>query len=87
MLVLFVFFVLHVLLRLITVLLSLRCSLETRGEPRNKLHDILHRGLTPVNNHGVLQVVDELLVELRLVLQLKDGIRKMIKSAFKHVKI
>lgn len=72
----FIFFVLHILLLLLlllfTLLLSFRCRLETRGEPHNKLNDILNSRFTPVDNHGILQVVDELLMEQRLVLLLKD---------------
>lgn len=77
----FIFFVLHILLLLLllfTLLLSFRCRLETRGEPHNKLNDILNSRFTPVDNHGILQVVDELLMEQRLVLLLKDGIREVI---------
>lgn len=76
----FIFFVLHILLLLLlfTLLLSFRCRLETRGEPHNKLNDILNSRFTPVDNHGILQVVDELLMEQCLVLLLKDGIREVI---------
>lgn len=69
----FLFVILHILLLLFSpLLLSFRRRLETRGEPRSKLDDILHSRFTPVDDHGVLQVVDELLVEQRLVLLLKD---------------
>lgn len=77
MLVLFIFFVLLLLLTVLLFLLSFRRSLETRGEARSKLDDILHSRFTPVDDHGILQAMEELLVEQRLVLQLKDGIRKI----------
>lgn len=76
MLILFIFFVLHILLLLFTsLLLSFRHRLETRGKSRSKLDDIFNSRFTPVDDHGILQVVDKLLMEQRLVLQLKDGIR------------
>lgn len=81
MLILFIFFVLHILLLLISpLLLSFRCRLETRGEPRSKLDDILNSRFTPVDDHGILQAVDKLLVERCLVLQLKDGMKEGIKN-------
>jgi len=59
-------------LRPLLIILRLRRGLETRGERCNKLHDIFHRGFTLVDNHGVLQVVDKLIVEKRLVLELVE---------------
>lgn len=80
-LIVFIFVILHILLLLFApLLLSFRCRLETRGEPRSKLHDVLNSRLTPVDDHGVLQVVDELLVEQRLVILLKDGRTEVIKK-------
>lgn len=81
MLILFVFFVLHILLLLFSsLLLSFRCRLETRGEPRSEIDDILNSRFTPVDDHGILQAVDKLLMEQRLVLHLKDGMKEGIKN-------
>lgn len=80
----FLFVILHILLLLFSpLLLSFRRRLETRGEPRSKLDDILNSRFTPVDDHGVLQVVDELLVEQRLVLLLKDRRTEVIKKTLK----
>lgn len=78
----FLFVILHILLLLLftPLLLSFRCRLETRGEPRSKLDDILNSRFTPVDDHGVLQVVDELIVEQRLVLLLKDRRTEVMKK-------
>lgn len=78
MLLLFVFLILVLFGPLL--LLSYRWRLEARGEPRSKLNDILNGRFPPVDDHGIFQVVDKLLVEQRLVLQLKDGMRKVITN-------
>lgn len=69
------------------LLLSFRCRLERRGEPRSKLNDVLNSSLPPVDDHGVLQIMDKLLVEQRLVLQLKDGMREVIKNVTKILQL
>lgn len=65
-------FFLFLLILLILFLFHFRWRLETCGEPRNKLNDIFNCRFTLVDNHGVLQVVDKLLMEQCLILELKE---------------
>lgn len=87
MIVLFVFVLLHILLLLL--FLRFWCRLKTRGKPGNKLDDVFNSRFAPVHDHGVLQVVDKLLVEPCLVLQLKDetnrDLNAFLQGDFKHL--
>lgn len=61
-------FLLFILLCLL--LLSFGWRLKTGDEPHSEFDDILHSWLALVNDHGILQVEDKLLVERGLVLKL-----------------
>lgn len=73
-------FFLFLLILMLLLLICFRRRLETCGEPRNKLNDIFNSRFTLVDNHGVLQVVDKLLVEQCLILQLKEKMEGVISN-------
>lgn len=76
-----VFFILFVsVLLLILLLIRFRWRLETCGEPCNKLDDIFNCWFTLVDNHGILQVVDKLLMEQGLVLKLMEEKEDVISN-------